>query len=297
MELLQIEPKRRLIQSKWESMRVCFLGDFQWAGKKAHGTALTQLKETIAEEVERGAYFVGMGDYIDFLSPSNRQRLRSAALYDTAEDVIDEKSLELTHEVFDLALKPTVGRWLGCVEGHHFAQLKDGSTTDMRLCELLNAPFLGTCGVLRVNFTRPGSTAQMGVTLWVHHGHGNGQTGYYPLARLSGFSASQEGVDAFAIGHTTKLGHLLTNRMGYTWQRKGKGSGKAYHRTIHLIGTGGYSRAYVQGAKQGRVPRGGYAEQQMLGPAVIGSPTLIIRPVRDCSRGDETLYPVLKVEA
>jgi hypothetical protein len=292
MELLTIEPKRRIIVHKWEEMRICYLGDFQYAGKKAHGTALGQLKDKIEEEVERGAYFVGMGDYIDFLSPSNRQRLRSAALYDTAEDVIDEKSMELTQELFQLALRPTVGRWLGLVEGHHFAQLKSGDTTDMRLCEMLKAPFLGTCGVLRINFAR--GTAKMGVTLWVHHGHGNGQTGYYPLARLSQFSASQEGVDAFAIGHTTKLGHLLANRMGYRW---GKKSGKAYHRTIHLIGTGGYSRAYVEGAKQGRVPRGGYAEQQMLGPAVIGSPTLIIRPVRDYTRGDETIYPVLKVEA
>lgn len=292
MELLQIEPRRRIINSKWEEMRICFLGDFQYAGKKSHGTALSALKDKIAEEVERGAYFVGMGDYIDFLSPSNRQRLRSAALYDTAEDVIDEKSMELTQEIFDLALRPTVGRWLGLVEGHHFAQLKTGDTTDMRLCEMLKAPFLGTCGVLRINFAR--GTGKMGVTLWVHHGHGNGQTGYYPLARLANFSASQEGVDAFAIGHTTKLGHLLTNRMGYQWRRA---SGKAYHRTIHLIGTGGYSRAYVEGAKQGRVPRGGYAEQQMLGPAVIGSPTLIIRPVRDYSKGDETVYPVLRVEA
>lgn len=291
MELLPIEPRRRVINSKWEEMRICYLGDFQYAGKKQHGTALSALKEKVAEEVERGSYFIGMGDYIDFLSPSNRQRLRSAALYDTAEDVIDEKSMELTQEIFDLALRPTVGRWLGLVEGHHFASLKDGTTTDQRLCEMLKAPFLGTCGVLRINFAR--GTGKMGVTLWVHHGHGNGQTAYYPLARLANFSASQEGVDAFAIGHTTKLGHLLTNRMGYTWHKK---RGKAYHRTIHLIGTGGYSRAYVESAKQGRVPRGGYAEQQMLGPAVIGSPTLIIRPVRDYTSGDETVYPVLKVE-
>ena len=289
MELLQVDPKRRIINSKWEEMRVCYLGDFQWAGKKAHGTALSQLKETIAEANERGAYFIGMGDYIDFLSPSNRQRLRAAALYDTAEDVIDEKSMELTQEIFDLALRPTVGRWLGMVEGHHFAQLKDGTTTDMRLCEMLKAPFLGTSGVIRINFKRTGTSA-MAVTLWVHHGHGNGQTNYYPLARLERFAAGQETIDAFAIGHTTKMGHSLDNRMGYRW---GSQHGKAYHRTIHYIGTGGYSRAYIEGAKQGRVPRGGYAEQGMMKPAVIGSPTLIIRPVLD----RDSQYPVLKVEA
>lgn len=292
MELLKANVKRLTVKSKWEEMWVMFLGDFQWAGKSSHGTALSELKETIAEGVERGCYFVGMGDYIDFLSPSNRQRLRSAALYDTAEDVIDEKALELTHEIFDLALRPTVGRWLGLVEGHHFAQLKTGDTTDMRLCEMLKAPFLGTCGVVRINFERAKSV-HMPVTLWVHHGHGNGATGYYPLARLEKTSADQEGIDVFAIGHTTKLGHLVKNRMGYRWDH----GGSAYHRTVHLIGTGGYSRAYIEGSRQGRVPRGGYAEQQMMGPAVIGSPTLIIRPVRQERAGQHSVFPILKVEA
>ena len=287
MELLQVEPRRRIFSSKWEEMRVCYLGDFQYAGKKAHSTALSALKDKIAEEVERGAYFVGMGDYIDFLSPSNRQRLRSAALYDTAEDVIDDKAMELTHELFDAVLRPTVGRWLGLVEGHHFAQLKAGDTTDMRLCEMLKAPFLGTCGLIRVNFSR--GTSRMGVTLWVHHGTGNGQSSYYPLARLESFASSQETVDAFAIGHTTKMGAVPLNRMGYKW---GSQHGKAYHRKTYVIGTGGYSRAYVEGAKQGRVPRGGYAEAGMMKPAIIGSPTLIIRPIRDA----DTIYPDLRVE-
>ena len=290
MELIQVEPKRRIVQHKWEEMRVMFIGDIQWAGKKAHGSALGKLKENIAEGLERGAYFVGMGDMIDFMSPSNRQRLRAAALYDTAEDVIDEKAMELVYELYELALKSTKGRWLGMVEGHHFSQLKTGDTTDMRLCTMLKAPFLGTCGLLHLVFTR-GARAKTGVNLWVHHGHGNGQTSYYPLARLERFAADQEGVDVFAIGHTTKLGVIRKNRMGYVW--KAGSRGKAYHRTVYLIGTGGYSRAYVEGSKQGQVPRGGYAEQQMLSPAVIGSPTLIIRPVRD----QDEQYPVLKVEA
>lgn len=294
MELIKAEVVRTSTEVPFKPTRVVFLGDFQWAGKKSHGTALTQLKETIAEAMEQDSLFVGMGDYIDFLSPSNRQRLRAAALYDTAEDVIDEKAMELTHEIFEEALKPTVGRWLGLVEGHHFSQLKSGDTTDMRLASMLKTKFLGTCGVIRLNFVR--GTAAMPVVLWVHHGHGNGQTSYYPLARLEKFAADQETVDVFAIGHTTKMGTILKNRMGYKWDH----GGYAYHRNVHLVGTGGYSRAYVEGSMQGQVPRGGYAEQQMLGPAVIGSPTLIITPVRKsyghAGRKGSNIFPKLKVE-
>src|SRR5262249_6505501 len=161
------------------------------------------------------------------------------------------------------------------VEGHHLAELRSGETTDMRLCEMLGTTFLGTCGVIHLTLmTR--ERCETPVTIWLHHGQGNGQTGYYPLARLEKIYADQEGIDCFAIGHTTKLGAIPKNRLGYTWKR-GK---HCVHRRVYLIGTGGYSRSYIEGAKQRRPPRGGSADGGMTPPAVIGSPTLIIRPTR-----------------
>lgn len=259
-------------------MDVWFLGDFQWAGKKAQSTALERLKQTIedaleAEKAGREVRFVGMGDYIDFASPSNRARLRSANLYDTATDIIDDKALELTEEVYELALKPTRGKWLGLVEGHHLHEMKDGTTTDMRLCEVLDAAFLGTTGLLKLGFKRKAGNS-FPVVLWVHHGTGNGQTGYYPLTRLEKKSAEWEQVDVFAMGHTTKMVTEFQNKVYPRWSP----ALDLAHRKVILIGTGGYSKTYVLGAQQGRIPRGGYAEQRMLNAAIIGSPVLHIRP-------------------
>ena len=268
-------------------MDIWFLGDFQWAGKKSQGTALDRLKQTIEDALESESKgvevrFLGMGDYIDFASPSNRARLKAANLYDTAMDVIDDKALELTHEIFDLALKPTKGKWLGLVEGHHLHELKDGSTTDMRLCEMLDADFLGTSGLIRVvpmlpsrqGKQKPGVTpGGTPIVLWVHHGVGNGQTGYYPLMRLAKVAAAWEGVDVFAMGHTTKKALEFPNKIYPRWSPP-----DLSHRKIILIGAGGYSKTYVVGAMQGRIPRGGYAEQRMLSASIIGSPVLHIRP-------------------
>lgn len=292
MELIQAPIRRSTSHHQFNEIRIMFLGDFQWAGKKAHGTALGELQDTIASGLAQRCYFIGMGDYIDFASPSNRARLQSAQLYETSAQVIDDKALELTHEIFELALKPTIGRWLGLVEGHHFYQLSTGDTTDMRLCGWLKAPFLGTCGVIRTIFQRSKSSS-ITATIWVHHGHGNGQTGYYPLARLEKTYADQESVDVLAIGHTTKMGALAKNRVGYRWSSRQ--AGEAYHRKVYLIGTGGYSRSYIEGCREGRVPRDGYALKKMLGPSVIGSPTLILRPRREMIRGDRHVLD-LRVE-
>ena len=281
--------KQLSVKLPWKLAHIVFLGDVQWAGAKSGGTALDHLKRTIADALEwekagDTVRFVGMGDYTDFLSPSNRQRLRGANLYDTAEEVIDHKALELTEEIYDLALKPTKGKWLGLVEGHHLHELKDGTTTDMRLCEMLDAQFLGTTGLLRLVFQRGYPGCRVPDVIWFHHRVGNGMTGYYPLTRLEKKAAEWEGVDVFAIGHTTKKAIEFQNKVIPKWNPKTD----LTHRKVILLGTGGYSKTYVLGAMRGRIPRGGYAEQKMLNAAIIGSPVLHIRPRRQKLNGVES---------
>ena len=181
----------------WKPLDLWFIGDIQWAGKKHGGTALTYLKQTIkgaleAEQDNRIVRFLNMGDTVDFASPSNRARLKAANLYDTAMDIIDHKAEELCDEIYEEALKPTRGKWVGWVEGHHLHEFKDGTTTDMRLCTMLEAQFLGTTGLLNIYLTR--GTTHLPVVVWFHHGVGNGQTGYYPLQRLEKVAAVWEGI-------------------------------------------------------------------------------------------------------
>lgn len=268
-------------------MDIWFLGDMQWSGRP-NATALNVLKETIRDGLEAEKHgvevrYILMGDYTDFASPSNRARLRAANLYDTASDVIDDSALNLTLDLHQRALKPIQKKVLGVVEGHHLHELKDGTTTDMRLCEMLGAEFFGTTGLLHIQFERASEGHQrVGYTIWFSHGTGNGQTGYYPLARLEKKAAEFEQVDCFVMGHTTKSAHEYANKVFPRWGTRG-----AYDlgsRKVILIGSGGYSKTYVEGAMQGRIPRGGYAEQRMLNAAHIGSPVLHLRPKKSGSR-------------
>lgn len=284
--------KQILIPMPWKPLDIWFIGDIQYAGRKQGGTALSHLQQTIkdaltAEQEGKVVRFIGMGDYTDFASPSNRARLKSANLYDTATDIIDHKAQELTEEIGEV-LKPTRGKWLGLVEGHHLHEFKDGTTSDMQLCDLLDAQFLGTTGLLNLTLTR--GTSHIPVVIWFHHGVGNGQTGYYPLARLEKVAAVWEGIDVFAMGHTTKKAVEWTNKPFPRWNSAGSKGGHDHtisHRKVTLVGTGGYSKYYVEGATQGRIPRGGYAEQRMLSPAIIGSPVVHIKPRRSCVGGED----------
>lgn len=272
MELLSFTVPRK--QAERHPLVIAPLGDFQYTGKKG-SLAGELLKRHLDRCLELGAFFVGMGDYIDAFSPSNRQRLRAAALYDTAEDVIDDKLLELTHELFSEYLKPTKGRWLGLLHGHHFGSLKTGEITDQRLCQMLDTSFLGTSAFIRFQFQI--SSSMGNVVLWVHHGCGGGMKAYSPLTKLENIAPYWD-ADVFIMGHTSKMATTPINRVIPRWD--GRGGPDLVHKKIMLVGSGSFSKGYVPGARQGLVPMGGYVEQKMLNPAALGAPIINIRPDR-----------------
>ena len=141
----------------------------------------------------------------------------------------------------------------------------------MALCKTLEAPFLGDGAIVKFDFQ---DEAQRGrhipFRIWTHHGVGNGATGYYPLSRLEKVSAKWEGVHAFLMGHACKQATETENKIEATWER---GKLKLTHRKVYLVGTGGYSHSYVQGSKQGAVPRGHYSEKGMMSPVALGRPS------------------------
>lgn len=266
---------------KTKPLVVMPLGDIQWAGKNG-STALELLKSRIAIGMELDALFLGCGDYIDTFSPSNRQRLRSAALYDTAMNAIDNAADALNEEIFELALKPTRGRWLGMLEGHHFHQYDSGDTSDQRLCKMLNARFLGTSAYIGLDFKR-GAASNI-INIWATHGCGSGATAGAPVTKLERILTNWE-AHIFVMGHMTKMASAPINRVYPAWHKGPRLS----HRTIQLVGAGGFSKGYELGAKQGNIPRGSYVEQGMMKPTALGSPIIRIAPrrVRSSVNGKE----------
>ncbi len=267
------------------------LGDFQFAGKSS-STAIDTLKRHIEKCQELGAYYIGMGDAIDLASPSNRQRILSARLYDTATDVIEEKAMDLVHELYEGVLKPTRGKWLGWVQGHHWYPLKAGDTTDMRLCQLLDTTFLGTSAFIRLQLRYRKDTSQT-ITCWVHHGCGGGVKASSPLNKLENILPYWD-ADLFFIGHSTKQASAPINRVSARWDLR---SGPALiHRKILMIGTGSFSKSYIQGAAQGQIPRGGYAEEKMLNPNTLGAPIVYVRPTYETSQQEGKKHSTLSYQ-
>ena len=85
MQIIEFAGKTSLLP--WEPFKLMPLGDVQ-AGIAS--CDLDLLERTVDRGLKEGAYFIGMGDYLDVASPSNRQKLRAASFYDSVREMMDE---------------------------------------------------------------------------------------------------------------------------------------------------------------------------------------------------------------
>lgn len=273
MEITIAEPKAiRSLTLPMKEVRVAVIGDIQYDGPDG-AVDLDRLERHIKWCVQHDCYFVGTGDYVDFLSPSNRARLKAAALYDTASDIIDQKAKQLENEVFEI-LKPTRGRWLGLVQGHHYHEYSDGTTTDTSLASRLGSPFLGDAGIVSLKLKDRFNHTQY-AHLYVWHGQGGGSTkgGLDGIFRRLALGIS---ADVYVMGHFTQRGAWPEQRL-YVDHRGNKEPRLDYRPYWCVLG-GGWMLGYKHGHKFAGRPQGTYVEQRGLRPVQLGGPIIYLRP-------------------
>ena len=250
------------------------LGDLQLGST---GVDLARFRRTIKWALDQEArggppvYFLGMGDAVDVMSPSNRAIWRRSDLYDSVQQAMEDKATEL-EEQFIRELRGTEGRWLGFLQGHHWFEHADGTTSDTRIAARMGAPFLGTCAFVTLIFKHPTNRHQVSCTIWAHHGRGSGIMPHAPLNALYRVLTHFE-ADIYLIGHMTRKAAVTTPRLYFT-------NGRIIDKKKILAGTGGFSKGYMLNSTSiGGRPEGNYVEQGMMAPASLGSILLKIRPV------------------
>jgi len=157
----------------WEPLRIMPVGDIQYDGK--NGAAdIDRLHRHLQWGIRHEVKFIGMGDIVDILSPSNRQRFAAAGLFDSAHQFFDDAVTRLEEEILEVLL-PTRGMWIGLLQGHHYYTHLDGTTSDTRFAKWLDCPFLGDCAIVRLHFqeqTEGKGKRHQSIKMWVHHGAG-----------------------------------------------------------------------------------------------------------------------------
>lgn len=262
------------------------IGDIHYG---APGCAVERLKYHVAWGAERGAYFLGMGDYFDFGSASQAMLLRQLRneQQEQLDDMLDEKVEELAE-----ILEPSRNRWLGLLAGNHNYTGTTGFSMARRLCKKLRADWLADMGCVRLRLGPAVKSGQrdtrVRVTIVCHHGLGGGRRAGAGLLRLEEMPLSFPQGDVFLQAHNhTKVNTPLDPV--YIAE-----NGAQYHRTKVLARTGSWLLGY-----KGQLPpepsepdvlsAGTYIEKGLLMPAAIGG--LVLSIGRKYDAGGEVWIP------
>ncbi len=253
-----------LLVSGAEEMILMPVGDLQYG---APGSNLEAFKRHIDWGMEHGAYFLGMGDFVDVASPSERRNLSRVDLHDSTKLAMEasaEKNLEVVADV----LRGTEGRWLGFHRGHHFWKFSDGSITDEWLSAYMHSPYLDWLSKLTISF--PGT--KLTATVVSTHGFGSSTSMVGPLEnQVKKLAASHPDADVVLVAHhSRKVGYPVDSLVG----------AKPHTRILAL--TGGFCDGYLVGTST-------YVEEGLMTPLNQGAPIIFIRPIPEEKRLDLAL--------
>ena len=121
---------------------------------------------------QKNAIFLGMGDYFDGCSTSERASIARSDLHDSTIANIEDTYKGVTKTLAN-ELQFMRGRLIGLIGGNHYYEYSDGTTSDMRLCEALGCRFLGVQSLIRVQIDYGKTT--MSFDIMAHHGKGGGK--------------------------------------------------------------------------------------------------------------------------
>jgi hypothetical protein len=218
--------------------------------------------------------FLGMGDYQDLASFSERHALHAALqqCHDDTVIMIDELYRERVKIMYN-EISFMRGKLIGLIEGNHHAILSNNTTTTQLLAKKLHCQYLGVSAFIRLSFTGHGGNSAA-IDIWAHHGRG--------ASRLTGGSLNAveqmvmiADADIYLMGHDHRKSVAIRNKLVLT----GHNHTRLANKKILMARTGSFLKGYVPGAAS-------YIAHAQLTPTDLGVVKIELTPRRERSTGE-----------
>lgn len=235
-----------------------------------------RLREKVAEIkcLGKKAFWIGMGDYGDLVTPSDFKRWDGKILAPWMkgnEDNIGPTQVRKVDEI----LRPIWGQCLGLIEGNHDENIRKYNHYDFMKELLLKAnekhdvPYAGVDCFIRLNFKRENSNEAHDIIIHARHGEGHARTsGARALAVL-------RLATSMVNAHITLSAHLHGQESPDIPERLVLKGGRIKSFETIAVMTGAWIRAYMQGVPPCYLERWGSP------PSTLGCPRIVIEPQQD----------------
>lgn len=222
---------------------------------------------------KENAYWLGMGDYCEFIGYTDDKRFDPKAIDPQFYGDLDNLHFAQIKHISDL-LKPIGHKCIGLLEGNHENTIHRKCQTDATdiIAYNLKTRNLGFVTFIRLFITRikaPRKGVTQVVKIYATHGWGGGRLIGADLNALQALSKDFD-ADIYLSGHTHKKGTANTERLDVIGRM---GNPTLIQRKRILGKTGSFYRTYLKDVNS-------YAEKNGSSPLPTGVIKVIIEPFR-----------------
>lgn len=191
---------------------------------------------------KKRCYFLGMGDYDDLMSTSEREIFAHKKIHSSTKETLEETYDRYTQRLAK-EMSFMKGRMVGLIEGNHYSTFSDETTTTQRLCQYLQCSYLGvTCFIILTLRYKKAPTHSHRIVIWAHHGLGAGRTVGGSINKVEQMEKNAE-ADIYLMGHDHRKSVSFLNKL----HLKDNSNPHLYvsQKKILLARTGSFLRGYV----------------------------------------------------
>jgi len=242
------------------------VGDIHWGAVNHHSEKFTEFCEWGFKK--QRAYYLGMGDYTDAVSHTEKQNLRLAKLHDTTVDAL-ERWWKRDINDFLAKTKFMRGRTIGVLEGNHYVLFEDGTSSTQIIANRLGTRYLGGASLIRLILRSEGQHDSGTVDIFAAHGR--------RAAKLLGASINQvvdleriAKADVYCLAHDHKKSIAMATTLGLKGDRRAVRS--VPYKKVY-VRTGGFQGSYIPDSKD-------YCANNLLRPNDIGVIKIELTPKR-----------------
>lgn len=183
-----------------DPITIWFFGDVHRDSKACDVDRWKHWLKTTEEKMDENTYFVGMGDYHDFASTSEKAKIKHNDLHDTTMAKLDNLA-ESDNRSFAKEIGFMRGKMLGLIEGNHSWIFQNGKSSTEDLAERMGTDTLGwLCHLsLKINFLSHSGSHPFHAVLC--HGKAGGKTFGVTVNQVGDLKQIFPLANLYAMGH------------------------------------------------------------------------------------------------
>ncbi len=216
---------------------------------------------------QKNTYYLGMGDYNDLASTSERSALKSEHLHEATKYELESLYRRQT-ALFANEIDFMKGKLIGLIEGNHYADLPSGITTTQLMAEMMGCPYLGVSAFIRLIIQKNRSDSHQ-VDIWAHHGLAGGRKVGASINKLEDMIKTAD-ADLYCMGHDHRKTVAMDSRLYLSRTLDGV---RLENRKIVMCRTGSFLKGY-------EADKSSYIADAGLPPTDIGNVVITMKPYR-----------------